>query len=186
MQINTVNIGGITNSVWSAATRTLTADPATDAGAAAFVWTHAARTITQNNGFAFGMKVQSPVLLTAQSITSVATTGVLNYSATGGMLIAAGVTCTTGFTSGLVTCLVDVIIDGNTTSFPIYTNSIMTWDPGLQALANLITGNGSVAGNALNLQLPLGFVTSLVVQLRVTASTLGAGALTVSVLYAHP
>jgi hypothetical protein len=32
--------------VWTAATRTLTADPATDAGAATLVWTHAARTLT--------------------------------------------------------------------------------------------------------------------------------------------
>ena len=32
--------------VWNAATRTLTADPATDAGASTLVWTHAARTLT--------------------------------------------------------------------------------------------------------------------------------------------
>ena len=58
-------------SVWTAATRSLTADPATDAGAAALVWARAARSLT----------VQGLGLLTDEganiSATSSATQGVL-------------------------------------------------------------------------------------------------------------
>lgn len=46
MFINNPSASSIAGSVWSQAVRTLTADPATDAGAAALVWAHAARTIT--------------------------------------------------------------------------------------------------------------------------------------------
>jgi hypothetical protein len=44
--IGNVTAALVASIVWSAATRTLTADPATDAGAATFVWTHATRTLT--------------------------------------------------------------------------------------------------------------------------------------------
>jgi hypothetical protein len=43
MQINNITSPG---NVWGAATRTLTADPATDAVAATLVWAHAARSLT--------------------------------------------------------------------------------------------------------------------------------------------
>lgn len=46
MIINSFSPGSIATSVWAQAARTLTADPATDAGAATLVWTHATRTVT--------------------------------------------------------------------------------------------------------------------------------------------
>lgn len=46
MQIQSFSPAAIASSVWQNAARTLTTDPATDAGAATLVWTHAARTLT--------------------------------------------------------------------------------------------------------------------------------------------
>ena len=46
MFIGNVTATQVSTQVWTAASRTLTADPATDAGAATLVWTHATRTLT--------------------------------------------------------------------------------------------------------------------------------------------
>lgn len=50
MNINNPSVASIAGQVWNNGVRTLTADPATDAGAATLVWGHAARTITSLNG----------------------------------------------------------------------------------------------------------------------------------------
>lgn len=46
MFINSIPTAQITSSIWNALARTLTADPATDAGASTLVWTHSTRTLT--------------------------------------------------------------------------------------------------------------------------------------------
>lgn len=46
MNIGNITTAGLSSAVWTAATRTLTADPFTDAVGGAAVWTHAARTLT--------------------------------------------------------------------------------------------------------------------------------------------
>lgn len=46
MQIQSITTGGVSASVWAAATRSLTVDPATDAGAATLVWARATRKLT--------------------------------------------------------------------------------------------------------------------------------------------
>ena len=46
MFIGNVTAGQISTLVWTATSRTLTADPATDAGAATLVWGHSSRTLT--------------------------------------------------------------------------------------------------------------------------------------------
>jgi len=46
MNFSGLSAGSIAGSVWTNATRSLTADPATDAGAATLNWTHAARSLT--------------------------------------------------------------------------------------------------------------------------------------------
>lgn len=48
MNISNPSAGSIAASVWSQTPRTLTADPATDAGAASLVWNHPPRTLTSD------------------------------------------------------------------------------------------------------------------------------------------
>jgi hypothetical protein len=76
MNINTLSVSSIAGSVWSNPTRTLTADPATDAGSATLAWTHATRTLTADPatdaGAATLVWTHSPRTLSANPVTNTA------------------------------------------------------------------------------------------------------------------
>lgn len=149
------------------------------------VWLSATRTLTSGGGITFGQKIQSPVTVSAISLTTAATTTVLNYSATGGVILIFGVSISTGITGGNVTDFIDITTDGNLFSIPLHTAG-QQWDSGMKAIAHDLTGTGGGVGDAMNIPIYFGFNTSIVVALRVSVTTATTGAANVTAFYSHP
>lgn len=148
------------------------------------VWSSVNRSLTVSGGLNAGQKIQPLSQLVTTSLLAVATTSVLTYSATAGTVIEVGYVVTTAV-SGTITAFVDIIQDSNTLSLPLY-SGVVTWDGVGKSLAQNVVGTGQNVGDTLTFAVALGFVTSIVVQLRITATTLSTGAATLSVMWSHP
>lgn len=147
------------------------------------VWANPTRTLTRSAGAILGFPALSVTPVGPTSLTAVATTSILTRTTTSGIVAVVGAVTNTGIGTGSVTSFLDIIVDGNTLTIPLYT--VQGFDTNAAAVANLINGGGGAGGNSINFALLLGYNSSITVQLRVTASTLSAGTTTITVLDAH-
>lgn len=173
--------------VWSTPVRTLTADPATDAGCASLVWQHVSRLLTIGGAAIPSGSVQLPFTSATVSLTTPAVTNLINTSGTPGTLLTQGIRVTTTLVGGVATATLEYVIDGVLSIvLPIYTNAI-TFDPSFQQIGRFINQNGTLSGSLVNLALPIQFGSSLIVRLNLSATTLTAGAINMaSLAFTHP
>jgi hypothetical protein len=154
------------------------------AGLAAATWTNAARTLTQGGGLFYGFPTLAIATVAGITLTAVATTSIATISAKQGIVLYIAFTTTISEGAGAMTSFIDLILDGNTLTIPIYTNAT-GFDSVGASLANFKSGGGAAANDAMNFFLGAGFLTSATVQFRVATSALSTGATTVSILWAH-
>lgn len=198
MQINNLPASSFANAVWAAATRnltspsgvwsegtrTITADPATTAVAGAAVWATAARTLTSGNAEILGSQLQAPVVSSSFSVTSTGINNIISFAGPGsGMLAMFALTVTTGIT-GNITLNLEVVADGVTSAFPIY-SAASTFNTSITVLAQSTSGTGGGLNSTANFRLSIGFNSSLTVRQNVTASAAGAGAIQWTAIYSH-
>lgn len=149
------------------------------------VWANPTRSLTALAGVTTGQKLQPFAQLVAAPVNAVATTSILTYSATGGVVLAVSVLVSTALSANTMTAFLDIIQDSNTTSFPLYT-ALNIWDTTGKSLSDNFSGTGSGAADYLHFVLNVSFTTSIVVQFRITATTEVSGNITFTVFWAHP
>lgn len=129
--------------------------------------------------------LQVPTVSSNISLTSVATTTVLNFTGGPGVLNMLSVVVAVGLSANTVTATLNVTVDGaSAIQIPVYTAGIL-WDLHAMAMATFLINPGGVANNMLQMLCSIRFQNSLVVALNVSASTLTTGQVTVGVNWSH-
>ena len=144
------------------------------------VWATAARTLT-------AQKLQALTSVSV-SLTAIATTSILTYSATGGSVLDIGVVTTTAISGAGLTSFLDIIIDGQTFTLALYTGTGYDNQWRAMTTAGIIVGAppGSANGDGAGLAVYLPFNTSVTIQVRVTGAAATTGACSVLVMWVHP
>lgn len=183
MNIGSVTTGSVSTAVWLNATRSLTADPATDAGAATFVWTHATRSLTLPGGAVQGSQLQAPSVVSGISMSTVATTNIMTFTGAG-VFLRCSLTVTTATTGASTSDQINIVADGNTFTIPLHVAAITLSAQAIGA-ADRLTGALTNLNDLWMIHLAVQFTTSLTVSYQVTSTALTGGVLTGTAVWAH-
>lgn len=186
MNIGSVTTGSVSTAVWANIIRTLTADPATDAGAATLVWTHATRSLTVAGANVIGSTIQPIAGPTSINLTVNGNTSIISFSGAQGVLFGMLLTVTASLSANTLNGFIDIIADSVTSSLQIWnTGGGTTWWNNINSFGLTFSGAGGSVNNFINFQFAVQFTTSLTLQFRVNTSTLTVGTATLAAMWAH-